>query len=74
MFQARTGVYALRVIRLVRSLPRAVGAVLGLVESGAFNPAVDRTFPLAETIAAVRRAEEPGRSGAVVLLDEPAGA
>ncbi len=50
----------------------AVGSVLGLVESGAFRPAVDRTFPLAEIGAAVRHAETPGRRGAVVLLDEPA--
>lgn len=49
----------------------AVGSVLGLVESGDFTPAVDRTYPLAEVAAAARHAEAPGRRGAVVLLDEP---
>lgn len=42
--------------------------ILGHAATGAFRPAIDSTYPLAQVREAVIRAETPGRSGSVVLV------
>ena len=50
-----------------------LGAIAALLASGAIKPVLDRTFPFAETKAAIAHVEGGHAAGKVVVVRDPAG-
>jgi D-arabinose 1-dehydrogenase-like Zn-dependent alcohol dehydrogenase len=57
----------LQVLGTTMGTPAEFSAMLDLVEDRGIRPVVDRTFPLAEAPEALRRMEQAGQFGKIVL-------